>query len=52
MILTDGEHSRSTLLEFRDYDKKALSPTKYNYKMTDLQASLGLNQLTGLPGFI
>jgi dTDP-4-amino-4,6-dideoxygalactose transaminase len=52
MILTDDEESYARLAEVRDYDKKALSPTKYNYKMTDLQASLGLSQLNKLPGFI
>ena len=52
MILTDDEESHAKLVELRDYDKKALSPTKYNYKMSDLQASLGLSQLSKLPGFI
>jgi dTDP-4-amino-4,6-dideoxygalactose transaminase len=52
MILTDDEESYAGLVELRDYDKKALSPTKYNYKMTDLQASLGLAQLRKLPSFI
>jgi dTDP-4-amino-4,6-dideoxygalactose transaminase len=52
MILTDDDETRAILVELRDYDKKALSPTKYNYKMTDLQASLGLSQLGKLPWFI
>jgi perosamine synthetase len=52
MILTDDDETRAILVELRDYDKKALSPTKYNYKMTDLQASLGLSQLSKLPWFI
>jgi perosamine synthetase len=52
MVLTDDEECVSRLVNLRDYDKKALSPTKYNYKMTDLQASLGLSQLSKLPGFI
>jgi dTDP-4-amino-4,6-dideoxygalactose transaminase len=52
MILTDDEESHARLDELRDYDKKTLSPTKYNYKMTDLQASLGLSQLSKLPKFI
>jgi len=52
MILTDDDDCFTTLLELRDYDGKALHPVKYNYKMTDLQASLGLSQLSKLPGFI
>ena len=52
MILTDSEESHARLVELRDYDKKALSPTKYNYKLTDLQASLGLSQLGRLSRFI
>jgi dTDP-4-amino-4,6-dideoxygalactose transaminase len=52
MILTEDEGIHAGLVELRDYDKKALSPTKYNYKMTDLQATLGLSQLHKLPGFI
>lgn len=52
MILTDDEEHYARLRELRDYDKKALTPTKYNYKMTDLQASLGISQLGKLPGFL
>lgn len=52
MILTDDEKCYARLLEFRDYDRKALAPAKYNYKMTDLQASLGISQLSKLPMFI
>jgi len=52
MILTDNDETHAILVELRDYDKKALSPTRYNYKMTDLQASLGLSQLRKLPWFV
>jgi len=52
MILTNDEQKYARILELRDYDKKALTPVKYNYKMTDLQASLGISQLHKLPGFI
>jgi perosamine synthetase len=40
MILTDDEKCHVRLLELRDYDKKALITAKYNYKMTDIQATL------------
>jgi dTDP-4-amino-4,6-dideoxygalactose transaminase len=52
MVLTDDEKWFTKIADLRDYDNKALLPTKYNYKMTDLQASLGLNQLMRLPRFI
>jgi dTDP-4-amino-4,6-dideoxygalactose transaminase len=52
MILTDDEQTHSRLIERRDYDRKALSPTRYNYKMTDIQAALGLAQLRKLHTFI
>jgi dTDP-4-amino-4,6-dideoxygalactose transaminase len=52
MILTDDEHTYAGLIERRDYDRKALSPTRYNYKMTDIQASLGLTQLRKLHRFV
>lgn len=52
MILTDDDDCFDRLVDLRDYDKKAIVPTKYNYKMTDLEASLGLSQLSKLPSFI
>ena len=36
----------------RDYDEKAPSLLRYNYKMTDLQAALGVTQLGKLPRFV
>ena len=52
MVLTNDTKLYDKLLELRDYDKKSLSPPKYNYKMTDFQAALGLSQLKKLPHFI
>jgi perosamine synthetase len=52
MVLTNNSYYYSRIIEARDYDKKALSPTKYNYKMTDFQAALGLSQLNKLHRFI
>ena len=51
MVLTDDEECFTKLVDLRDYDKKAFLPIRYNYKMTDIQASLGLNQLARFPGF-
>jgi perosamine synthetase len=52
IVLTNNSDFYTKLVELRDYDKKALSSIKYNYKMTDLQAALGLSQLNKLPHFI
>jgi dTDP-4-amino-4,6-dideoxygalactose transaminase len=52
MILTNNRMDYSRIIEARDYDKKALSPPKYNYKMTDFQAALGLSQLEKLQYFV
>jgi perosamine synthetase len=52
MVLTSEPEFYDKLVEFRDYDKKSLFPAKYNYKMTDFQAALGLSQLKKLRHFI
>jgi perosamine synthetase len=52
MVLTNQPEFYDKLVEFRDYDKKSLLSTKYNYKMTDFQAALGLSQLKKLQHFI
>jgi len=52
MVLTNSSTDYSRIIEARDYDKKGLSPAKYNYKMTDFQAALGLSQLEKLQHFV
>lgn len=52
MVLTNSSECYSRIIDARDYDRKALSPAKYNYKMTDFQAALGLSQLEKLQHFI
>jgi len=52
MVLTNNSDSYSRILEIREYDKKPLTCMRYNYKMTDFQAALGLSQLKKLPNFI
>jgi len=52
MVLTDDTELCNRIANVRDYDKKPLAPVKYNYKMTDFQAALGLSQLKKLPRFI
>jgi perosamine synthetase len=52
MILTDEREVFERVMQLRDYDKKELTPPKFNCKMTDFQAALGLSQLNKLPRFI
>jgi dTDP-4-amino-4,6-dideoxygalactose transaminase len=52
MILTNNKDFYANIIDVRDYDKKPLTPLKYNYKMTDFQAALGLSQLNKLQRFI
>lgn len=52
MVLTDDSELYEQVLDLRDYDKKSLEKVRYNYKMTDFQAALGLSQLARLQGFI
>jgi len=52
MVLTDDSELCERVLDLRDYDKKGLEAVRYNYKMTDFQAALGLSQLARLQGFI
>ena len=52
MVLTNNKEFYSRLIDARDYDKKPLTSTMYNYKMTDFQAALGLSQLKKLQYFI
>ena len=52
MILTSNKEFYANILNIRDYDRKQLTPVKFNYKMTDFQAALGLSQLKKLQQFI
>ena len=52
MVLTNNKKFYDRMVDSRDYDRKPLTPVKYNYKMTDFQAALGLNQLNKLDDFI
>lgn len=52
MVLTDDKDIYHKLLGSRDYDKKTPDCLKFNYKMTDLQAALGIIQLKRLNAFM
>ncbi len=52
MVLSNDEKLLSKINDLRDYDKKDDFKVRFNYKMTDIEAALGLNQLKKLPVFI
>ncbi len=52
MVLSDREDLLQTIRDLRDYDEKETYTVRFNYKMTDLQAALGVSQLKRVPSFI
>lgn len=52
MIVTDSARLASRLRDLIDYDKKEIYRTRMNFKMSDLQAAVGLVQLKKLSGFL
>lgn len=52
MVLSDDDGLSRIIRELRDYDEKDLYSVRYNYKMTDIQAALGISQLKKVPSFI
>ncbi len=52
MLLSDDEDIIAFARDRRDYDSKDNYKLRYNYKMTDIQAAMGLVQLKKLPDFI
>ncbi len=52
MLLSSSDVILRRARELRDYDGRATLETRFNYKMTDMQAALGLSQLSRLPAFL
>lgn len=52
MILSNSLSILEKVRDMRDYDEKKDYKIRYNYKMTDMQAAMGLVQLKQLPDFI
>lgn len=52
MVLSNSGGLLETIRDLRDYDKKENYAVRYNYKMTDIQAALGIAQLKKLSLFI
>ena len=52
MILSDSLQLLKKSKSRRDYDHKDIDVLRFNYKMTDFQAALGISQLKKLPHFV
>lgn len=52
MLLSDDARILARARDLREYDQKDDDRPRFNYKMTDLQAALGLAQLAQLPEFL
>lgn len=52
MLVSDSKEILEGVRDLREYDEKNDNRLRFNYKMTDIQASLGISQLKKLPGFI
>ncbi|NIM90455.1 MAG: aminotransferase class I/II-fold pyridoxal phosphate-dependent enzyme [Candidatus Aminicenantes bacterium] len=52
MVLSDAEDLILKIKDLREYDNKDDYLVRYNYKMTDIQAALGLSQLSSLNKFV
>lgn len=52
MIITGSRQLYERIHDLRDYDNRDVYRMRYNYKMTDLQAAVGLEQLEKLTDFI
>ena len=52
MVLSNSQELLDRIRDLREYDHNQDSGVRYNYKMTDIQASMGLVQLERLQGFI
>ncbi len=52
MIASNDKRLIEKIKDLREYDKRDDYHLRYNYKMTDLQAALGINQLAQLPVWI
>jgi perosamine synthetase len=52
MVVSDSKSLLNKIRDFRDYDNKKSYSVRYNYKMTDIQAAMGIAQLKKLNSFL
>jgi dTDP-4-amino-4,6-dideoxygalactose transaminase len=52
MVVSDSKSLLKKIRDFRDYDNKKNYTVRYNYKMMDIQAAMGITQLKKLNSFV
>jgi perosamine synthetase len=52
LVIFNSEGLLNRVADLKTYDEKECYETRFNYKMTDIQAAVGLAQLTRLDSFI
>lgn len=52
MAVSNSDELLEKMRDLREYDFKSDYKVRYNYKMTDMQAALGISQLSKLPTFV
>lgn len=52
MVLSRDPHLLARIRDRRDYDERPRHATRFNYKLTDMQAALGRSQLRRLPAML
>jgi perosamine synthetase len=52
MLIANSKKILQSIRDLRQYDERKDAGLRFNYKMTDIQAALGISQLKKLPGFI
>ena len=52
MLIANSKKLLKSIRDLREYDEKKDAGLRFNYKMTDIQAALGISQLMKLQGFI
>ncbi len=52
MVVSDSKGLLKKIRDLRDYDNKKSYSVRYNYKMTDIQAAMGISQLKKLHSFL
>jgi len=52
MFVSKNQEYVDAVKDYREYDYRNDTKTRFNFKMTDLQAAIGREQLKKLPGFL
>lgn len=52
MLISNSKTILNRIRDLKEYDERQDNRLRFNYKMTDIQAALGISQLKKLPGFI